>query len=165
MKKIFTFSNLLAVGGLTTLLLCFMPGFEYKTADSVTKTINIFQAIFGTDVIINPNTGATIHTVVCGGLLAAFIFMIVGIVLNIVANKSRLFNFLSGGFYIASGVLMLCGLTMLNYSNYFVLGKASQFAIHPNYAMAVGIVAIIVGAFCLISGLSSLIKPKQQEVY
>lgn len=169
MKKYVTFTSLLAVLGFVFLMLWFTPAMQFEShVEGVYKQLlNFFQCAFGTGIAM-PGVEPAVSSFACGGLIVAFIFMIFGIALNFISNKNKLFNLLAGGFYIASGALVLCAVTMVNYVNVNVeggIGTMGDFVAYEGFIIAVGTLTIILGAFSLINGITGFVKPKAPEVY
>ncbi|MCQ2793821.1 MAG: hypothetical protein MJ207_00390 [Bacilli bacterium] len=168
MKKYVTFTSLLAVLGFVFLMLWFTPAVQFVSHDdSYKQLLNFFQSAFGTGINM-PGVQPAVSSVACAGLIVAFIFMIFGIILNFISNKNKLFNLLAGGFYIASGALVLCALAMVNYVNINVegrIGTMGEFVAYEGFIIAVGTLTIILGAFSLINGITGFVKPKAPEVY
>ncbi|MCQ2752741.1 MAG: hypothetical protein MJ206_00550 [Bacilli bacterium] len=170
MKKYVTFTSLLAVLGFVFLMLWFTPAIQFQSGDTgatYKQLLNFFQSAFGTTIAM-PGADPVPHSLVCGGLIVAFIFMIFGIILNFISNKNKLFNLLAGGFYIASGALVLCAVAMVTYVNKNVeggIGTLGKFVSYEGFIIAVGTLTIILGAFSLINGITGFVKPKAPEVY
>lgn len=162
MKKLLSFNNLIAVLGAIVILLFLTPCYLIKFADSVqVVNLNLFQATFGT----NLGSVDAAWIVSCSGLIVAFVFIIVGIVLSIARNFIKGMTLIASPLFITAGILYFCSEGMIRSANYNVGIGIGRTIYIQGWPVAIGVVLCLIGIFACVDGLMSISKPKQKEVY
>ncbi|MCQ2792197.1 MAG: hypothetical protein MJ208_01590 [Bacilli bacterium] len=165
MKKHLTFSNIIAALGIMNILFYFIPAAKITVnGDIYDTTINLFTASFGGG--INFDYGGRIdsyHLIPCAGLIIAFIFAIIAIILSGLKVKNRLATLLASPFYITAGTLIGCIMPLLSNTNlntslppqfnFYILGGA----------LTVASIFCILGLFALIDFVGTVAKPKEVQ--
>lgn len=156
MKKVLSLNLFLAVLGAVCVVLGFIPSFDiYREGVLLTNT-NLFVATFGGSL-----TGAdwTITFVLCVGLLLAFIFTLVAVVLNLLRYKLKAMSLLAACFYVASGVLLFTSISLLQATNYNVtIGPGTYHFAMLATPIVIGVVECVLGFLSLCDSAIALSK-------
>lgn len=167
-KNFLSFTSVLAILGFILLMLFFTPCFNVTNYNETIGQISLFNITFGRYIAIS-GVASNFGVQATPGVICAFIFAIIGIVLALAKNRFKLFGFLTFGFYTASGILVLLSRNMAYYaSKNAVSGPALGTAgdiFQTGWIYAIGSLLIIIGAFALFDVIANLSRPKQKEVY
>lgn len=152
MKKVLSLNLFIAIIGAICLVLGFIPAFEIYASDNTLLTnINLFVATFGGAVNAADWVSNPINFTLAVGLLLAFIFTIVAILLNLSRYKLKAMSLLAACFYVASAVLLFTGTSLLQAANYNVtMSEAS-------YHFAIMATPIVIGVIECVLGFLSLV--------
>ncbi len=170
MKKYLTFTNFIALFAFITLMLFFTPCIQFvgKFDSKVKVLINLFQASFGTTILNPSGLVKDVNVYACAGLIIAFVFLVIGILLSIAKNKVKLIGFLASAFYITSGILIACALPLVKNANYESIGSVYGTAYRVYYygwTYAIATLVLLIGVTAFFETIASTAKPKVQEVY
>jgi len=163
MKKFLTFSNFLALLGIMTFFFFFIPCFTVKDYEPyMNNSFNLFTAMFGGSL---SSSGVVVTLVACGPLIAAFVFVIVALILNISKIKVRVGSLFAAPFYIAAGIIFCCAYQIVYTTNVNVgLSTTVPLYVSP-WLYVIGAFFISIGGLCIVDSLATFIKPKEKEVY
>ena len=162
MKKFITFSNFMVLLTIMTIFFYFIPavkitarGLDYST------TVNLFTATFGGSYSIRVSeTAYHLHGTVNAtpGLIFAFVFSIVAILLTLAKMKVKIATLFALPFYVTSGVLVLCSSVLITTSTPTIYKYANL-----GGAITVGVFFCILAFLALVDFIATIAKPKQQQ--
>lgn len=160
MKKVLSLNLFLAVLGAVCVVLGFIPSFDIYSADGGLLTnVNLFVATFGGSLTAADWTNNPITFALCVGLLLAFIFTIVAVVLNLLRYKLKAMSLLAACFYVASGVLLFTSISLLQATNYNVtIGPGTYHFAMLATPIVIGVVECVLGFLSLCDSAIALTK-------
>jgi len=171
MKKLVTFNNFIFLLAFVMFFLQFAPfiGLQiYLSGDNTTISINFFTAAFGGTVLFQDGFNDIYRTFLpCAGLIIAFVFEIIALLLTLSKNKIKIGSLIATPFYITAGILLCLAVTLIKDSSVGIsIGQPSSLVIYSmGTKFAISIMFIILGCFSAIDAIATFSKPKVQQVY
>jgi len=171
LKKYLTFTTIIAIFSFIVLMLFFTPCITLRSASGFSEPdhiLSLFKAMFGCTIALPGQNAISdpIKIAPCAGLILAFVFLIIGILLSIAKNKIKLLGFVATAFYITSGILVACAVPLVIASNYGLSQYGTSYKVgYYGWTIAIATLICFSGLCQFIDCVASFAKPKVQEVY